>query len=267
MLNETPDGFSKSWHSPVTVWACTANTPKSLKEAEAPGESAHSVTHKLQFLRNAFCQTFRVVLFIIHTFFRLISSPFTAVPQQGFEKKSQMKALHLKQSRFHFYYWQLTWKHAFRTWKRMLNADHVLCASMQTHIIGLSKMNLAIDPSKTVRGETEWNQHPLHCTQTTQTHSNCCLGTFLSQSNAKLDMHKYPQTPSARSTFPYADCRGKQPCYVLACLHFSVAARWDCCQEIKWQNVGITRRGKHWIKTTFGLGLLIPWLCLSGICH
>lgn len=49
MLNETPDGFSKSWHSPVTVWACTANTPKSLKEAKAPWESVLSVTHKLLF--------------------------------------------------------------------------------------------------------------------------------------------------------------------------------------------------------------------------
>lgn len=75
MLNRTPDGFSKSWHSPVTVWACTVNTPKSLKEAEAPEESMHSVARKLQFLRatfvrNALCQRFRIVLFIIHTFFQ-----------------------------------------------------------------------------------------------------------------------------------------------------------------------------------------------------
>lgn len=92
--------------------------------------------------------------------------------------------------------------------------------------------------------------HRAQTTQTqTQTHPNCRLGVFLTRSNAKLDMHKYPQTPSARSTFPYADCRGKQPCSSRACLHFSVATGWDCCQEIKWQNVGIARRGTHWIKT------------------
>lgn len=158
MLNETPDRFSKSWHSPVIVWACTANTPKSLKEAEAPGESVHSVTHKLQFLhtrftRNAFCQTFRLFSFLIHAVFRL--PPFTAVPRQGFERPSQMKTLHLKQSRFPFSYWQLTWKHVFRAWKRMLNIDPVLCASMQTHNHILAEMNLAIGPSKTGRSETE----------------------------------------------------------------------------------------------------------------
>lgn len=36
----------------------------------------------------------------------------------------------------------------------MLNADHVLCA-VCTHINGLDKMNLAIVPSETVRGEAK----------------------------------------------------------------------------------------------------------------
>lgn len=131
----------------------------------------------------------------------------------------------------------------------MFDADFVLWASMQTHISGLSMMSLAIGPSKTARGETKWKKHPLYRAQTTQTHSNCHLSMFLSWSNAKLDMHKYPQTPSAGFTFSYAD-GWKQPCAALACLHFSVAAAWDCCQKIKWQNVGIISRGKHWLKNT-----------------
>lgn len=43
----------------------------------------------------------------------------------------------------------------------MLNADHVLCA-VCTHINGLDKMNLAIVPSETVRGEAKWNQAIVH---------------------------------------------------------------------------------------------------------